>query len=133
MLYEMLTPDFYHKDDRGNLVQLVHSGYRQINVLRSNAGTFRGGHYHKENHEAFYIVEGMCEVTFVKGKLLETKTFSTGDFFRIGPYTSHAFHYLRDTVMIGMYDLGVEKGNGEKDIFSEESDTSRQNRQEDQP
>lgn len=127
MLYEILTPDFCHTDDRGSLTQLVHNGYKQINVLRSKAGTARGGHYHKENYEAFYIVEGLCEVTFAKDTLRETKMFSAGDFFQIAPYTTHAFKYLQDTVMIGMYDLGIEKENGEKDIFVAELDAGLQN------
>ena len=35
-LYEKLIADFEHTDDRGKLVQLVHDGYRQVNVLKTN-------------------------------------------------------------------------------------------------
>lgn len=38
-LYELLTPDFTFQDERGELAQLVHTGYEQVNVLVSRAGT----------------------------------------------------------------------------------------------
>ena len=60
MLIERLNTDFEHKDDRGTLVQLVRKGYSQINVITSKSGVFRGGHFHKLNTEAFYIIEGKC-------------------------------------------------------------------------
>ena len=63
-LYELLTPDFAFQDDRGELAQLVHTGYVQVNVLVSRAGTMRGGHYHKRSREAFYVVSGSAEFTF---------------------------------------------------------------------
>ena len=116
-VYKMLKPDFHFEDDRGTLIQLVHCGYRQVNVIRSIAGVIRGGHYHKKNHEAFYVVEGDCEVTFIEGERKQTRVFSAGEFFQIEPHIGHVFHYLSNTVMIGLYDLGVEEENGEKDIF----------------
>lgn len=117
MLFEFLTPDFCHQDDRGSLVQLAHSGYRQVNVITSRAGMVRGGHYHKQNHEAFYVVSGSCEVTFIMDGTKETQVFKAGDFFRIAPYVGHIFNYAQDTVLVGLYDNGVENINGEKDIF----------------
>lgn len=35
-MIEVLKTDFEHKDNRGQLVQLVHKGYEQVNVLISN-------------------------------------------------------------------------------------------------
>ena len=117
-LYKLLGPEFINKDSRGSLTQLVHNGYQQVNVLLSKAGVARGGHYHKKNHEAFYIVDGECEAVLIKGDQRETVVFSSGMFFSIEPYTIHAFRFLRDTTMIGMYDLGVENEDGTKDIFT---------------
>lgn len=117
MLFELLSPDFCHQDDRGSLVQLVHDGYRQINVITSRAGMIRGGHYHKKNYEAFYVVSGSCEVTFVKDGTQEVQAFETGDFFQIAPYVGHVFRYPQDTILIGLYDRGIEEEDGEKDIF----------------
>ena len=35
MLINILKPDFTFNDDRGTLVQLVHEGYNQMNVVTS--------------------------------------------------------------------------------------------------
>ena len=52
----VIKPDFVFEDERGSLVQLVHEGYKQINVVTSKAGVKRGRHYHKLNREGFYVV-----------------------------------------------------------------------------
>ena len=50
----------------------------------------------------------------------QTHVFKTGDFFAIEPNTVHTFRYLENTLLLGFYDLGVEKmsGGGVFDIFS---------------
>ena len=118
-MIEMLKPDFEFSDDRGELVQLVHEGYKQFNVVRSKAGTFRGGHCHKFNREAFYIVEGSLELTVRKDGAEEKYIFSSGDMFAIHALVYHDFRYFSDTILVGMYDNGVELENGTKDIYSE--------------
>lgn len=117
MLYEIIKTDFHHEDERGSLVQLVHKGYKQVNVIKSKGGMVRGGHYHKLNREAFYVVSGSCEVCFTKEGVKEKGIFSAHDFFEIGPYVGHTFNYLEDTVLVGLYDIGVEMPDGGKDIF----------------
>lgn len=115
-MFEVLSPDFTHKDDRGELIQLVHEGYKQVNVIYSKGGTVRGGHYHQENREAFYVVRGACEVQFAKEGQTESQVFRTGAFFQIEPEVGHSFRYLEDTILVGLYDKGVELENGKKDI-----------------
>lgn len=105
--------DFEFSDDRGTLVQLIHEGYRQVNVITSKKGVSRGGHFHKENEEAFYIISGASRVV-VNGK---EYTFKSGDFFCIEANDLHSFHFLEDTVLVSMYSNGVENINGEKDIY----------------
>lgn len=117
-MYEIMEPDFCHNDDRGSLVQLVHDGWSQINVIFSKGGTIRGGHYHRENREAFYIINGSCEVTLSFNGKRQVRIFKTGDFFAIEPYTGHTFRYLEDTLLLGLYDRGVEGTGGAFDIFS---------------
>ena len=58
MLVELMQPDFEFENEKGKLTQLVREGFRQVNVITSRAGSFRGGHYHKLNKEAFYIITG---------------------------------------------------------------------------
>lgn len=113
-MLKIIKPDFYFADERGTLVQLIHEGYKQINVITSKKGTVRGGHYHKENEEAFYIVSGSLVVD-VEG---QKYTFHAGDFFGIEPNDMHSFNFLEDCVLVSMYSNGVEKNDGRKDIFT---------------
>ena len=108
-LYEVLTPDFAFQDDRGELVQLVHTGYEQVNVLVSRAGTVRGGHYHRRS----------VTLTFRMEERQEQRTFCAGAFFLIHPYVVHNMIFPEDCVLVGLYDRCVEGENGEKDIFTD--------------
>lgn len=114
-MLKKMAIDFHFEDDRGSIVQLIHQGYAQINVITSKKGVFRGGHYHKENEEAFYIVSGKLEVTVNK----ETVVFTNGDFFGIEANDIHSFNFLEDTTLVSMYSHGVEKADGTKDIYTE--------------
>lgn len=114
-MLKQISCDFSFKDNRGQLVQLVHEGWRQVNVITTRKGVIRGGHYHKLNAEAFFIISGACKVTV--GEI--TTTFGSGDFFRIDPFDMHSFNYLEDTVMVSMYSGGVELPDGSKDIYTE--------------
>ena len=117
-LYTIKQPDFRFCDERGCLNQLVHDGYKQINVLESYSGVARGGHYHKETKEAFFIVSGSVEVSLMKDDEAETVLFSKNDFFEIAPYVVHSMFFPEDCVMLAMYDKPVERADGSKDIYS---------------
>ncbi len=117
MLYQMKALDFVFEDERGSLVQLVNSGYDQVNVVTSKARVLRGNHYHKKSYEAFYVISGSVELTLSRNDEQEKLIFKKGDFFQIEPYVIHSMFYLEDTVLVGLYDRSVEMGNGEKDIF----------------
>ena len=117
MLIERLTPNFIHNDNRGTLTQLIRRGYSQVNVITSKGGVIRGGHYHELNTEAFYIVSGRCRVTARKDGEKEEAEFKAGDFFRVGPYVTHDFEYMEDSVLVTMYSLGVELDGDKKDSY----------------
>ena len=119
MLIERIKPDFEHVDERGTLTQLVRRGYSQINVVTSKGGIFRGGHYHKMNTEAYYVICGKCKVTARRDGEEESDIFVAGDFFRIGPYVTHDFDYIDDSILVTMYSLGVEFDDGSMDSFEE--------------
>lgn len=116
-MIEILTPDFKFEDDRGCLVQLVHEGFNQVNVTKAIAGCKRGGHYHKINREAFYIVSGSVELIGRKDGEEERYIFHAGDMFLVNPYVAHDFNFIEDTVFVSMYDKGVEISATEKDIY----------------
>ena len=119
-LVEFLTPNFSFTDSRGFLYQLCRDGWKQINVSKTLAGTFRGGHYHKDTKEAFFIIDGEISAELKKNSKKENYIFKTGDFFVINSYILHSFTFNKDTLMIALYDKGVEKHDGTKDIFKEE-------------
>ena len=119
-MIEIMNPDFIHKDDRGQLTQLVRDGFNQVNVIFSKKGAIRGGHYHKINEEAFYIIDGKCKVEVSnKQGMNETYEFRKGDMFKICPFTLHGFEYMEDTLLVSMYSKGVELGNGQMDSYTD--------------
>ncbi len=117
-MIEILKPDFEYGDDRGLLVQLVHDGYKQVNMCFSKAGTERGGHYHALNRETFYLVDGELEITLFSDGKSETFSFVKGDMFAVEKNVLHSLFFKADTTMIVMYDNGVELPDGTKDIIS---------------
>lgn len=117
-MIEILQPNFKFGDERGMLVQLVREGYTQVNVVTSNKGCKRGGHYHKLNHEAFYVVRGDINVTARVNGVEKTYHFRAGDMFEIPPMVAHDFMFVDDTILVSLYDKGVELANGEKDIYA---------------
>lgn len=116
-ILEKLNVDFYFEDVRGSLTQLVHSGYDQINVLFTKAGVERGGHFHKQSTECFYVVKGSVTVTATLGDNEETITFKQNDFFKVKPYVVHSMSFPEDCILVAMYDMCVELYDGTKDIF----------------
>jgi len=116
MLVCLLREDFVFEDERGKLAQLVHDGYKQINVIFSRKGAKRGGHFHKENAEAFYIVSGGCFLRASYKGEKEEHFFKEGDMFRVERNVWHSFEFTQDTLLVSMYDKGVELPDGRLDI-----------------
>lgn len=121
-MIKFINPDFKFEDDRGCLVQLVHQGFSQVNYIRSKPGAIRGGHYHKDNKEAFYVISGSFRLVLIDNdtKLHEEHLIASGTFFIIEKNISHFFEFTSDTSLISMYDKGVENKDGTKDIFKTE-------------
>ncbi len=117
MLIKMLEPDFVFENEAGSLKQLVHDGWKQVNVITSVGGAVRGGHYHKYNEEGFYIIQGSFRLTVSRDGVTEEYTMHQGDMFLIYPYVYHTFEYTEDTVLVSMYSNGVELSETEKDIW----------------
>lgn len=116
-MIRVLKPDFIHQDERGSLTQLTRGGYAQINVVSSVAGAERGGHYHKKNTEAFYVIDGGFTLTVSQNGVKEVYDFHAGDMFCIPPCVSHSFCFRRHTLLVSMYSQGVENEDGTKDIY----------------
>ena len=118
-MIEIIKPDFIFEDGRGSLVQLIHEGYCQINVVTSKAGVERGNHFHRLNKEGFYVVEGAFLLEVSLDGRSESYEFRKGDMFIIKPMVMHRFVYREDTTLVAFYDKGVELPDGTKDIIAE--------------
>lgn len=119
MLIEFVKPDFVFENEAGCLKQLVHDGWKQVNVITSVAGSVRGKHYHKYNRECFYIIDGSFKLTVWNDEVTEEYEIKKGDMFIMPEYVFHTFEYHEDTILIGMYDKGVELDENNKDIWSQ--------------
>lgn len=119
-MIRFMQPDFMFGDERGKLTQIVHGGFAQVNYVFSVCGSYRGGHYHKENRECFYVIEGKFEIGLELNGEKETYVFQTGDLFCVEPMVVHSFHYMENTRLIAMYDVGIERTDGTKDIYQAE-------------
>ena len=120
MLYKTRDVDFRHNDFRGSLTQLVHEGYKQINVLITKEGADRGAHFHKVATEAFFLITGSVKVDFVGKEEKQIVEFGKNDFFEIQPMVLHDMHFTEDCIMVQMYDIPVENPDGSKDIYMED-------------
>ena len=118
-LVEFLNPDFVFENEAGSLKQLVHDGWKQVNIISSVSGSKRGGHYHKYNKEAFYIISGAFNLIVWNDEKQEKYTIKGGDFFLIRENVFHTFEYTEDTWLISMYSNGVELDEKNKDIWTE--------------
>ena len=118
-LLKKLNVDFEFHDSRGSLIQLVHKGYEQDNVLYSGAGIERGGHFHKISTECFYVIKGSVQVTAKLNDTEEVLTFHEQDFFEIKPFIIHSMFFPEESILVAMYDKCVELGDGLKDIYPE--------------
>lgn len=116
-MYQVLVPDFMFQDDRGALIQLVHDGYKQFNIVLSKQGIIRGNHYHKVSKEAFYIISGSVDVVLSKDSKEKHVHFQSGDFFEVSPFIIHSMSFPEDCVMVALYDIPIENRKGEKDIW----------------
>lgn len=121
MYIKILDPDFFFSDKRGQLVQLIHEGYRQVNYILSYAGETRGGHYHSQNKELFYVISGRLELDVKPvnqtSNSSERYIFGAGSMFEVPENIEHSFQFIETTSLISMYSQGVELVSGEKDIL----------------
>lgn len=117
MLIKWMEPDFSFQGPQGILKQLVHNGWVQVNVIDYVKGAKTGNHYHKVNQECFYVVKGRFLLRVWNDQQSEEYEMAPGDMFVILPYVYHAFEYLEDSILVALYDKGVEISGTEKDIW----------------
>ena len=101
---------FEHEDGRGRIIGIINKGvWREFNLVTTNAGATRGGHYHKETREIISIIQGDVHVEIqkiVNGEKNAPLSFSAhkGDTFCIRPYTLHKLTAITSSTWINVLD-----------------------------
>ena len=106
-------------DGRGS-IENISAGepWREINRFSSEAGSVRGGHYHKESVELIFILDGKVEVEVRDVKTGEAKTFSMGkdEGIIVYPYEAHKVRILEKSTWINA--LTKEYNQKKPDIYN---------------
>lgn len=91
---KILTPYKQFADSRGSFSGLTNSGtWEEFNYLETNAGEVRGGHYHKESLELFYIIDGELDIqiTDLNHVIVAEHSVKRGAIILIEPFEFHTF------------------------------------------
>lgn len=116
---KFVEPEFVYSDNRGFLTQLFSKKkWSQVNFIKSNAKSIRGNHYHQFNRELFYVIDGCFSLTLEINNQKIIYNMVKGDMFIIEAEVKHSFEYINETLLISMYDNGVELENGKLDLIT---------------
>lgn len=75
----LLEPYIYQQDNRGSFTGILNSGqWEEFNYVETKAGQVRGGHYHTETKELFFILEGDIEITVSPTRGKQEQNFRVG-------------------------------------------------------
>jgi dTDP-4-dehydrorhamnose 3,5-epimerase-like enzyme len=115
-MIKFIASYFSHTDGRGSIRGVIQSGkWEEVNMVSSQKGTVRGGHYHKETQELFVILFGKIEVTTQKvedGQLVGEPAIvitQTDDVFLVEPFVNHTFNCLEDSRWMNLLSKRMDK------------------------
>lgn len=100
--------------ERGELA-LIEDGmvFRHLGYfsLKQGKGFFRGGHYHLQKIEHFYVIGGRIRILYVDLQTGERGqvVVKAGDCVRIEPDCAHRFEAIEDAQVIEYYDALYDK------------------------
>lgn len=114
-LFHIVPRYFEHVDARGSITGLLNIGvWREVNLISSDAGMTRGGHFHKVTEECFVILSGQIRVLFRKCNKpgewrKEECLFGAGDVFIVRPWVEHTFVVLEKAQWINLLNMPVDQ------------------------
>ncbi len=101
------------EEERGEFVQVAYrEAMYHLAAFGIRKGFSRGGHYHKNKEEIFYVFRGKIKASFVDMDTLQRneEILEKGDKIRVNPGCGHLFYGLEDAVIIEyspqVYDQG---------------------------
>ena len=106
---QRLNVEYIREDDRGSLIQISSSIWKQINYIILNKNEVLGGHYHKHKKELFYLAKG-------KVKVNDVEIINPNECFMINPLEKHTIYALENSELVELLSEPFDK----KDIFIDE-------------
>lgn len=99
---EVTRPQYSHKDDRGEITDiLVKEKIEYVTLITSAKGATRGNHYHKETVQWVYILEGKMKlISQMPGAPVVATILEKGDLAVTAPMDRHAMIALEDSAFI---------------------------------
>lgn len=101
-------------DARGLFLGITNSGiWEEMNYVETRAGQVRGGHYHKETRELFFIIDGEIDITIqdLHGHRLDQLAATKGSIFVVDPMEVHTFKCRTDSRWINMLSKRIDDRN----------------------
>ena len=99
-----IRPDF--TDERGEIANILEEPINHVAIIKSKAGAIRGNHYHPNQIQYVYLVNGKYESIAKDITKEDDKTESTivepGDLVITPPMVAHTMRFLEDSVFINM-------------------------------
>lgn len=96
----ILEPYKRFEDGRGVFLGILNSGrWEEMNYIETRAGQVRGGHFHKETREIFFIIDGEIDIETwdVRGTgPAKSRRVSKGAIVIVDPYEVHTFSCRTD-------------------------------------
>lgn len=104
------SPYMTHQDARGQFTGITNETWEEVNLIETYANQVRGGHYHRQTRELFYIVSGEIEVTVEELETGEKDQFTAkaNDIFVIEPMHLHTFRTLSDASWLNMLNPALD-------------------------
>ena len=95
---------FHRRPDSDHFLQDLDSevldGLKRVYVFNILGGHMRGGHYHREQTEVFYVLNGECEIKLEQGGCSGVITLAQGQYIKVLPFEQHTFWAKNSDVQI---------------------------------
>jgi dTDP-4-dehydrorhamnose 3,5-epimerase-like enzyme len=108
----VIEPYKRFEDGRGVFLGIVNSGcWEEVNYVETKAGQVRGGHYHKETRELFFILDGEIDIEAWDargGGDADTLSASKGAIVIVDPYEVHTFSCRTDCRWINVLSRRID-------------------------
>lgn len=99
---QILKPQVVHLDERGRILRLLEKPINQVSLIYTRNQAVRGNHYHKEDTQVLYVLQGYAVVTTKQVETGAEKRYTiyAGDLEIMPPLWAHRYlHYGRCKMM----------------------------------